>query len=276
MKRGIPLRKVLKKVVQLVAGLLVLYTWLIHPNTKRRKQMELFLKTDYAHRGLHGAGVPENSLTAFARAAERGYGMEFDVQLSQEGIPVVFHDSSLGRVCHIEGVVEEMTLEELRVPLEKTEEILPTFREVLDTVRGRVPLLIELKMTKRKEQLVEAVLDELKSYSGLYLIESFDPMILRVLRKKAPDVLIGQLSGGLCRENKSLSRFLADRLLWNVYSRPDFIAYYHPYGRRFLTLYAKIFRVPIFSFTIKNQRDYHRKGWYSRHIFEGFLPPPGA
>ena len=270
-------KNVIRKIFRWTGLLLAaLYTWLVFPNTKRTEKMKPFTQTDYAHRGLHAHGVPENSLGAFRRAAAYGYGIEFDVQLSKDGVPVVFHDDTLERICQREGNVEELSREEILLPLQSTEEILPTLQEVLLEVGGRVPLLIELKVTKRKKELVDAVLKELEDYTGPYLIESFDPLVLNIVRKKAPAVLVGQLSGGLYHEKRSLSRFLADRLLWNAYSRPDFIAYQHRYGRWFLQAYHALFRVPIFSYTIDNQRDYHKKSWFTRHIFEGFLPPRGG
>ena len=53
------------------------------------------LLTDYAHRGLHGGDIPENSLAAFRLAAEAGYGIELDLQLSRDGEVMVFHDYTL-------------------------------------------------------------------------------------------------------------------------------------------------------------------------------------
>lgn len=266
------LYKNIKQMSIAVLGVGVLLLWLIFPNTKRKRQMEAFLTKDYAHRGLHGKGTPENSLKAFQRACEHGYGIELDVQLSRDGVPVVFHDRTLQRMCQADGEIKDYTLEDLKFSLLGSKEPIPTFRQVLDLVDGRVPLLIELKMTEERERLVNAVLLELESYQGEYLVESFDPRILQVLRKKDPTILIGQLSGGLFSQKKSLSRFMADRLLWNVYSRPDFIAYQHHRGRVLLMFYSWLFEIPVFSYTIKNQRDYHLKRWFTSHIFEGFLP----
>ena len=55
-------------------------------------------RTSYAHRGLHGAGVPENSLAAFREAVLHGYGIELDLQLSRDGEIMVFHDYNLDRM----------------------------------------------------------------------------------------------------------------------------------------------------------------------------------
>lgn len=256
-----------------LAGTAIL-AYLLLPQMGRKKKMAPFLTYNYAHRGLHDAVNPENSLGAFRKAVDHGYGMEFDVQLSGDGIPFVFHDDSLLRVCGVDAVAQERKMQELQLPLYGSEQTIPRFSQVLRVVEGKVPLIIELKLTQRKEALVEAVLKELEEYPGPFVIESFDPKIMKIVRKQAPQILRGQLSGGLYREKKSLVRFVADRLLLNMYSRPDFIAYDHREGECGLRLYHLMFGTPLISYTIKNQKDYHRKSHFSAHIFEGFLPPP--
>ena len=131
--------------------LLLLYLGAIMPRTFHRKDFSVFKNPYFAHRGLHGGSgtdkVPENSLPAFLRAVEQGYGIELDVQLSKDRIPVVFHDFTLKRVCGIAQKVCELTCEELKsLRLAHSNESIPTLEEVLNTVKGRVPLLIEFKV----------------------------------------------------------------------------------------------------------------------------------
>ena len=66
-----------------------------------------------AHRGLHGNGIPENSVPAFLKAIEAGYAIETDVRLSKDGVPVVFHDDTLVRMTGRNGRVESLTAEQL-------------------------------------------------------------------------------------------------------------------------------------------------------------------
>ena len=113
---------------------------------RRPRDTETFKQTLFAHRGLHTKGneLPENSLAAFRAAAEQGYMIENDIHLTADGEVVVFHDSSLKRMCGVAGRIEQMTLAELKkCCLQGTEEQIPTLQECLDTVDGRVPLLIE-------------------------------------------------------------------------------------------------------------------------------------
>ena len=91
----------------------VAYISMIMPRATEQPELDKIL-SDYAHRGLHGDGIPENSLPAFARASERGYGIELDVQLSADGEVMVFHDYTLGRMTGCEKKLCELTAEELK------------------------------------------------------------------------------------------------------------------------------------------------------------------
>ena len=150
------------------------YISLILPRLVDRADMS-GLDVDYAHRGLHGGDVPENSLAAFEKAAEKRYGIELDVQLTKDGVPVVFHDDSLLRVCGVDRLLRDCELSELRqFRLSGSEkETIPTFAEVLELVDGRVPLLVELKTGSAG--LVRAVVPMLDEYNGSFCVESFDP-----------------------------------------------------------------------------------------------------
>lgn len=124
------------------------YFFSILPATSRRQECLKFAEWNYAHRGLWNAaeGVPENSLPAFARAAEQGYAIELDIQITKDGRIVVFHDDTMKRMCGNEGKISDYTYEELQqFHLGDSTEKIPLLREVLQTVDGRVPLLIEIK-----------------------------------------------------------------------------------------------------------------------------------
>ena len=80
----------------------------------------------YAHRGLHGNGVPENSMEAFRRAKKAGYGIELDIPLMKDGNLAVIHDSLLVRTTGAEGRIEDLSTGELKhYKLEGTEETIP-------------------------------------------------------------------------------------------------------------------------------------------------------
>ena len=205
--------------------------FLTAPGRAGKAQKKPFMYKNFAHRGLHSRAksIPENSLAAFERAASAGYGMELDVQLSRDGEVVVFHDDDLKRVCGVEAKVADLTLEELKkLRLCGTEETIPLFSEVLKCVRGRGALIVELKNGKRNKELCEKTYELLRSYSGEYCIESFNPFIVRWFKRNAPEVLRGQLAThpeDYKGEVNPVTGFLLGCVLLNFLSRPQFIAY---------------------------------------------------
>ena len=100
----------------------------------------------YAHRGLHDAVLPENSMSAFRAALEHGFGIELDIHLMADGNLAVIHDASLKRTAGVDVLIEDLTTEDLsKYPLEGTTETIPTFNQVLELYAGKAPLIIELK-----------------------------------------------------------------------------------------------------------------------------------
>ena len=192
------------------------------------KKKDAFYGQNIAHRGLHTAdqSVPENSLEAFRLAAEAGYGIELDVQLSKDGQVVVCHDDNLNRVCGIPKRIDELDYEELaKTSLFGTDQHVPLFTDVLKTVDGRVPMIVELKDTKNNKELCKKTLDLLKAYDGATCIESFNPLIVSYFAWHAPKIFRGQLSQPTKNFGGSFLGFALGNLLFNVIARPHFIAY---------------------------------------------------
>lgn len=207
------------------------------PGRPSAAQRALLTGTNYAHRGLHTRDkhVPENSLAAFDAAVQAGYGIELDVQLSQDGEVVVFHDDTLNRVCGVDGRVDAYPLEALqKMSLCGTHETIPLFTQVLDTVHSKVPLIVELKTGPRRKELCEKVLLLLRAYNGPYCIESFDPRIVAWFRKNAPEILRGQLTDNPSAfgDQPAVQRVALGNVLANCIARPQFIA--HGPGRKTL------------------------------------------
>ena len=103
-----------------------------------------------AHRGLHdGKTIPENSILAFKKAVENGYGIELDITISEDNQIVVFHDETLDRLCNISGNIEDFDYSFLKnLRLYKTDETIPLFNEVLEIVKADTSLFIEIKKHK--------------------------------------------------------------------------------------------------------------------------------
>lgn len=237
--------------------------------------------TFYAHRGLHNrkAGVPENSMAAFCKAVEAGYGIELDVQLTKDGEVVVFHDFNLKRVCGTEGEVSDFTYEELQsFPIMGTDQRIPRFRDVLEMVKGRVPLLVEMKVkTRQFDGGVCRKADELLSrYCGAYAIESFHPWALLWYRRHRPQVCRGQLSMNFQRREASFTpvHYLARHLMMNFLGRPDFIAYdIRDRSSVSRTVCRKLFGAPSAAWTVKSREQLLEvRPYFDAYIFEGFFP----
>lgn len=158
------------------------------------------LRLPIAHRGLHGPGVPENSLAAFRAAIEAGYAIELDVQHSAEGEPMVFHDYDLLRMAGSEGFIADTTVADLaKLRLGKTEEGIPTLAEVLRMVAGRVPLLIEIKdqdgrLGENIGDLQDRVATLLQAYDGPVAVMSFNPEAVAAFARAAPKVAAGLIT----------------------------------------------------------------------------------
>lgn len=203
---------------------------MLAPGTATRREKAQFKGRNFAHRGLHSRDkvIPENSLAAFKLAAEAGYGIELDVQLSRDGQVVVFHDDTLKRVCGVDGRVDEFDYEQLKeMQLCGTEETIPLFSQVLELVDGRSALIVELKPGKRNKELCRKTYELLQAYRGTVCIESFHPIIVAWFRFHAPELIRGQLAmpAKYYEEQSPFMRFMLSNTLFNFLARPQFIAY---------------------------------------------------
>ena len=265
-------------VILIVLLVIALYVALLLPRVAPKPDLAPLL-CNYAHRGLFdNKKIPENSMGAFARAVERGVGIELDLHLTKDGEVVVFHDATLTRMCGKEVALSSLTYEELKKErLLGTDYGIPRFADVLRLVDGKVPLLVELKGENGEDALCWRVAPMLDSYGGEYSVESFNPLLLRWFAKHRPDVVRGQLVTHLVKEKRAGSKivnFALSHLLLNFLSRPDFIACDGRYQRGLsLWICKKIFHMPFFMWTVRKQEllDYNRRtGRFS--IFEGFDP----
>lgn len=159
-----------------------------------------------AHRGYHdmNKAVWENTLSAFSRAIEAGFAIECDIQLSSDSVPMVFHDHDLQRLCNMTGEVRERTAGELRMlSIGGTKDKIPTLRQMLDLVKGQVPLVIELKGidAEHDDGFVEAVLEVLEGYEGKVALMSFDYHLLRALKAAGCPWPVGLTAEGVKPED---------------------------------------------------------------------------
>jgi glycerophosphoryl diester phosphodiesterase len=166
-------------------------------------------------------------LAAFRAAADAGYAIELDVHLTSDGTVVVMHDENLEAMTGDPRNISELTAAQVtRLRLLGGAETVPTLRQVLQTVRGRVPVFVEVKNQGDVGALEDAVAAELASAGGPVAVMSFNPFSLARIAEKAPSIPRGQLAGTFRGERLSLLRkVVLGRMLMNWKSRPQFIAY---------------------------------------------------
>jgi len=151
----------------------------------------------WAHRGA-SAEAPENTLVAFVAAEAAGAdGIELDVHLSRDGVPVVIHDATVDRTTSGHGAVARLSLDELRrldagswFSRRFAGEPVPTLEEVLHWAEGRLWLNLEIK----EYVAGQAILELLPRYPrARILVSSFDHKLLAALRRLDPELPLGFL-----------------------------------------------------------------------------------
>ena len=239
--------------------LTALYLFLIAPGAPR--DIDKFKTLRYAHRGLHGDGIAENSMSAFRAAVEGGFGIELDVRLSSDNVLVVFHDDTLDRVVGREGRVDAFTAAELsEMSLSGTEDGIPTFEEVLRLVDGRVPMLIELKGATLDTTLCGKAYELLKDYGGSFCLESFNPWLVKGIKDLMPERFCGLLYSNIVRDKKregnkaNLIDVLASVMAFTFVCRPHFMAYNEEDRDSIpVALSTRFYKTPKFVWTVTSK-----------------------
>lgn len=323
--------------------------WAVAPrtfNNKRKNYVPTLPDVLYAHRGLHDAGsglsqqhagesgeyialarrmalragygsidepgplAPENSLAAFAAAAEAGYGIELDVQLTLDNKVVVAHDPDLLRVAGDPRNIRDLTYDELvRIPLFPTAapgaevspllpgatenpplvttpsqaqagyyQHVPLLEDVLRVVDGRVPIIVEFKFENyrtwddRDEELMRTAADLLDAYQGLYVVESFNPAAMNWYKREHPDVCRGQLAEDTAFTANPML-WMGGKLMFNEISRPDFVAYDFKNGDGAMLRFVRRMGAMAVAWTVRTSDELAgAQPYFDRFIFEAFVP----
>ena len=205
------------------------------------------MKTPVAHRGLHAAekGIPENSFKAYAAAVEKGYPIEMDVQLTKDNKLVCFHDDNLKRVTGEDSLIWDKTLDEVEN--------------------------LRLSGTSEKIPIVDEVVKRLDGYKGEFVVQSFDPFIMKEFRVKRPDFIRGQL---IDKSRHKQLPWIADKLLsvafFNFIVKPDFMnmnVVYIPVSKRMRK------NKRLITWTIRTEEDKAKAMKYAdNYIFENIRP----
>jgi glycerophosphoryl diester phosphodiesterase len=212
-------------------------------------------------------------MAAFEAAIAEDFPIEIDVQLTKDKVPVVFHDDFLDRLTGFKKKrltrVSFSDLEKLRIG--STDFKVPTLKEFLDFVAGRVPILVEIKKNRGSKGIERIVVDMLKKYGGDFAIQSFHPIAIRKVRKEDPSLYCGLLSSKLS-EMKMLriKKAAVKNARLFFMAKPDFVSFeINSFPNDRVKKFREEFKLPIIGWTIKSKEDFERaKEFCDGIIFE--------
>jgi glycerophosphoryl diester phosphodiesterase len=232
-----------------------------------------------AHRGLHDEkkGIVENTEAAFAAAIKHDYAIECDIQLTEDGEAVVFHDEELKRVTESKGLVIEHTVSQLKkLKYRQSKAYMQTLTELLEQVDGSVPLVIEIKtIWDGGRALTLRALENLRSYKGPYALMSFDPGAVALLAEVSPHTVRGMTADrGVDDYYKMLPiprRLELQRFSHVQKTRPHFVSFNFKDLPFAPVQGVRAMGFPVITWTIKNKKDETLARRYSDQVtFEGY------
>lgn len=223
-----------------------------------------------AHRGYHDLNntVWENTLSAFSRAVEAGFAIECDLHYASDGVPIIFHDEDLERLCNLKGDVRERTSGELGlIAIGGTKDKVPTLKQLLNLVQGKVPLVLELKGREADDEgFAESVLEVLEGYEGKVALMSFDHWLLKDLKELGAPYPVGLTANGNTAEEYATHEKAMELGL-------DFISYYYADLPNSFISRQRDRGIPVITWTVRDE-DARKRTFDNadQMTFEGFDP----
>lgn len=234
--------------------------------------MNLSKNNFIAHRGLHkGREIPENSLKAFKEAILNHYAIEFDINITKDNQIIVFHDENLYRLCGIKENIENIDYSFFKeLKLYESSQYIPLFKEVLELVKGKVPLIIEIKKHKNIGKLETKLIDILSFYKGEYFLCSFEKEILCWLKKNNPTLKIGLIFESLPRKFEKYNKTI---FLYKFFkTKPDFISLSYDLFNSSIFQFIRKNNLFVMVWTIKTKEEYEKINKKADAIiFEDFI-----
>lgn len=232
--------------------------------------LKALIRQPIAHRGRHDGNkaVWENTLSAFQAAIDAGFAIECDLQYVADATPVVFHDSDMERLCRMKGDVRAKSSSELGlVSIGGTGDKIPSLKQLLRLVKGRVPLVLELKGREGDDEgFASSVLEELEDYDGPVALMSFDHWLLRDLKELESPRPVGLTAEGAKPEDFELHEKIMktglDFISYNIMHLPN----------DYITLQRNK-DIPVISWTVRSaSQASHSAANADQITFEGFDP----
>ena len=220
--------------------------------------------TYFLHRGyFDNIKIPENSLEAFILAKKLKYNIELDVRLTKDKKIIVFHDHNLKRMCGVNKIVEDCTYNELmNYYLLNTNYKIPLLEEVLECIKGKCILLVEIKVNKYNGILERELSKILDNYNGEFAIQSFNYLSINWFKRNKKNYIIGILSSDFKNGKiNKLYKFISKRLLFDIILNVDFISYdIRALPNKYVLRKRK--KKPIFGWTFRTELDLKEKKQY--------------
>lgn len=237
---------------------------------KNKKNLNILNKVKIAHRGLWDESTPENSMGAFKRCIDKNIPIEFDIHLLKDNTLVVFHDDNLKRMTGVDKLLKECTYEDVKnLKLNNSNYNIPTLREVLDMVDGKVLLDIEIKSDVDNFKICQELCKYLDKYKGDFIIKSFNPFYIGWFRINRPNFIRGLLVSRLKgKKMNKLFKYALFKMWFNVIAKPDFISFNYKNlpNKKIDRLNNK--GIPILLFTIKENEITNYQNDYDGWLFE--------
>ena len=155
------------------------------------KNMDFLKRSLIAHRGVHNSTIPENTLPAFVKSVDKNYIIELDIHILKDNTIVVYHDHNLSKLTGVNKVIETLSYPHLSKIKINNKYIIPTLKQVMHIVGGKVPLLIEVKDMNNNSKFEEELVKILDEYKGEFAIQSMNPFVIDWFYKNRKDYIIG-------------------------------------------------------------------------------------
>ncbi len=241
-----------------------------------------FLSRPFAHRGLHGREITENSRAAFQEAICKGFGIELDVQGLADCSPVVFHDDFLERLTNAQGKVSHLKTKNLEKIYLSNGESIPTLEEILTLVNGKVPILLEIKdqggmLGKNIGQLAQKIANLIGVYRGPLAVMSFNPFVVKALETYSPKIPRGLVTDDFFSEDWDFlgleQKESLNKMLFSKTTQLDFISHNVSKTRSPQINLAKKQHLPIFCWTVRSSiQEREARKIFDNITFENYFP----
>ena len=211
---------------------------------------------NFAHGGLNDSSKPANSLAAVVAAAEAGYGVEIDIQVSQDGVAFLLHEANAFKETGINLEIGESHSRDLENLTHLNGMKVTTLKEVLQHISPQVPLLVDLKDTNNAKRLLKAVLPHLSARLSATAVQSFQPSVVSLAKRWQKQLAVGQLLEEANDAMTFMKKFQTRFATSNFLTRPDFLPVYLPViDSRMVRFWHRTLSAPLIAWTVTSETE---------------------